>query len=159
MPAALTKISHVPELLHPKEPHHALATCWRLSKHHLSSYIWHTCNKRSLATKNTRLTTSLVTFCSRLCSSSATALACAFSIHSERWKHLAKKEVPSHCIWWDSADSFPCPHFVYPEKSCHSKQWHYEWISCLNTLKVISSMLPHVAYIWTRVVPTKTSHS
>jgi hypothetical protein len=29
----------------------------------------------------------------------------------------------------------------------------------LNTLKVISSMLPHVAYIWTRVVPTKTSHS
>lgn len=77
--------------------------------------------QRSLATKNTRLTTSLVTFCSRLCSSSATALACAFSIHSERWKCLAKrfstkKEFPSHGIWWDSSDSFfPCPHSVYPE--------------------------------------------
>ncbi len=95
--------------------------------------------------------------CSWTCfpSSSAATLAQAFRIPT---KVTGTGFTPSCCICWYSPNAFrPCPHFTCPKIIALQ-----ETTSCvgilLNTFQA-SSMFPHLAYMSTRLLDTKTSDS
>jgi len=131
-----------------------LKTFHTLSSTYTSTFCMHV-NK--LLPKKTSDSKPLLIICSWTYwhSSSITTLAHAFSTLT---KVTGSSHTSSCCICWNSCSAFwPCPHFRCPKIMAFQLNTSLDGI-LLNSLQA-SLMLPHFAYLSTKLLPTKTSDS